>query len=99
MSAEAAQSSETMQRENAFVVEETSGMARRRDDEPIDADLEKFREAALRAALLAQAKAGKFTRAQAEKLGIADSKDFVPATVRYLKTEHVFERIDDERYM
>lgn len=99
MSAEAAQSSETMQRENAFVAEETSGMARRRDDEPIDADLQKFREAALRAALLAQAKAGKFTRAQAEKLEIADSKDFVPATVPYLKTEHVFERIDDERYM
>ncbi len=100
MSAEAAQSSETMQRENAFVVTEQAGVSRDRDGEQqVDPEVQKFREAQYKAALLAQAKAGKYTRAQAEALGIADSKDFVPATVPYLKTEHVFERIDDERYM
>jgi hypothetical protein len=98
----AADSKPEMVRENAFsigVIEQT-GVTRPRDDavEELDPDMAKFRADTLRSALLAQARSGKYTRAQAEALGVDKEKGFVPATVGYLKTEHVFERLDDERY-
>lgn len=108
MSAEAAKTTETMTRENAFVVPaqaavpQQAGVIREREGEgsaaPVDPEMQKWRDDQLRLALMAQAKAGKFTRAQGEALGIANEKWFVPATVGYLKTEHVFERLDEERY-
>lgn len=99
MSADSAQSSETMQRENAFVVSETVGVPRDREAAPLDPEMVKFREAQLKAALLAQAKLGKYTREQAVALGIADCKEFVPRSAGYLKTEHQFECLDEERYV
>jgi hypothetical protein len=109
--AKSAESKPEMVRENAFsigVIEQT-GVTRPRDGEyEQDPDLlkireqqsaaAKYREEQFRAAMLAQARNGKYTQAQGEALGIANEKGFVPATCGYLKTEHVFERLDDERY-
>lgn len=116
MSAEAAKTTETMTRENAFVVPaqaavpQQAGVIREREGEVADAaaavaplgmtpeELQKFKEEQNRIAMMVMAKTGKYTRAQAEALGFAHEKWFVPVTAGYLKTEHVFERLDADRY-
>lgn len=82
-----------LQRENAFCVvpEEGAGAVRQRLEEEMD----KFREEAVRKALEENAKSGKYTQAQAEKLGLDKLEGFKPATVAFLHTEHEFVRLGD----
>lgn len=98
MSAEAAQSSETMQRENAFsigVVEGTqAGERRQREEDEFEAE----RIAEARRTIEANARQGLYTRAKARRLGVDTIEGFKPQCAPYLKTEHLFERIDEESY-
>ncbi len=96
MSAEAAQSSDIdMRRENAFVVESTqAGNPRQREEEEFEAE----RIAEARRTIESNARAGNYTRAKARRLGVDTIEGFKPQCAPYLKTEHLFERIDEESY-
>jgi hypothetical protein len=98
MSAEAAQSSETMQRENAFVIGVIEGdkAGERREREESEFEAERLAEA--RRTIEANARQGLYTRAKAKRLGVDTIQGFKPLCAPYLKTEHLFERIDEEEY-
>lgn len=88
-----AEGEQQMQRENAFTESQVIPSPRNELSETqqnILAEAQRVMEQ--------KARNGEYTRAKAESLGVADIDGFKPLTCPYLKTEHVFEREDEDHY-
>lgn len=83
----------TMVRENAFTEAQVMQPQARELTE-----IEQNVMAEARQVLEQKARNGEYTRAKAISLGVADIEGFKPLTCPYLKTEHVFEREDEDHY-
>lgn len=95
------QASEVMVRENAFSTEDTDRRRQREEDVVEESeDARQIRRQIEANAVRNDARSGKMLRRVAEVLGIVDNKEigWVPPTVPYIKTEHQFERLDEEYY-